>query len=72
MGIQEDPVFILTKTVAVKFCSKTRFHEAETMRFVSHHTSIPIPKVLDVWTNKDGCATMIVEWVEEQSSFCLA
>jgi aminoglycoside phosphotransferase (APT) family kinase protein len=59
-------VYRLTKTVAVKFCSKSRSHEAETMQFVSRHTSIPIPRVLHVWTNEDGCATMMMEWVEGQ------
>ena len=60
-------VYRLTKTIAIKFCSKTRSHEAETMRFVRTHTSIPIPEVVDVWTKEDGCVAMVMEWVEGQN-----
>jgi thiamine kinase-like enzyme len=37
------------------------------MQFVRGRTSIPIPKVLDVWTREDGCVVMVMQWVEGQS-----
>jgi serine/threonine protein kinase len=59
-------VYRLTNATAIKFCMKTRSHEAETMRFVRTHTSISIPEVLDAWIKEDGSLTMVMEWVEGQ------
>ena len=37
------------------------------MQFIQGYTSIPMPKVLDVWTKEDGCGVMVVEWMEGQN-----
>ncbi|EKM76282.1 hypothetical protein AGABI1DRAFT_45097, partial [Agaricus bisporus var. burnettii JB137-S8] len=33
-----------------------------TTQYIGRHTSIPVPKIIDVWTEKDGSA--VLEWVD--------
>ncbi|KAF8525361.1 kinase-like domain-containing protein [Gautieria morchelliformis] len=57
-------VIRLTKTTAFKRAFATSF-EAETMRFISLNTSIPIPKVIDHWVMPQaGREGIIMEWIQ--------
>jgi len=57
-------VFRLTKSIAIKFGIKVRSYEAGTMRYIRQHTSIPVPDVFDVWTQKDGSPVIVMEWID--------
>lgn len=40
------------------------FVEAEAMRFVAEHTSIPVPKIYDVWASDDKFGYLVMEYIE--------
>lgn len=46
-------VFILTNTLCVKYGSHVHLSEASTMRFLTQHTSIPVPEVYCGFTYSD-------------------
>lgn len=53
--------------VIVKYGSLVREVEAETMQFVSSHTSVPIPKVHGTFTNEDGITFIVMEFVRGET-----
>lgn len=53
--------------VVVKYGSLVRQVEADTMQFVSLHTSVPIPKVHGTFTNEDGVTFIVMEFVRGET-----
>lgn len=47
---REGNVLMLTDGICVKYGRRVHLSEASTMRFISQHTSIPVPKVLCAFT----------------------
>jgi aminoglycoside phosphotransferase (APT) family kinase protein len=41
--------------------------EAEATHYVALHTSIPVPAVYDFWTEDDGCACVVMEYMDGQT-----
>lgn len=53
-------VLMLTNRLCVKYGRRVHLSEASTMRFISQHTSIPVPKVLSAFTHS-GCTYIVME-----------
>lgn len=58
-------VYPLSHRMVVKTGSDVRLDEAATMRFISEHTSIPVPKVLSAFVRK-GTAYIVMEKIQGQ------
>ncbi|OTA94094.1 hypothetical protein M434DRAFT_394996 [Hypoxylon sp. CO27-5] len=59
------PVYKLDSKTIVKSSTRTRLVEAETMRFVRQHTSIPVPEVYNAYKDEEsGHTRIIMEFVE--------
>lgn len=48
----------------VKFGTRPSLREAETMKFVRDHTSIPVPRVYDAYTDDEGDGYIIMDYVD--------
>ena len=64
----ESPVPPWTKCVFFKYGSRT---EADAQRFVRAHTSVPVPKVFDSWTDYEGRHVIAMERVAGDTAFDL-
>lgn len=53
-------VLMLTSGICVKYGKLVRLSEASTMRYISQHTSIPVPEVLCAFT-RSGCTYIVME-----------
>ncbi|OTA68434.1 kinase-like protein [Hypoxylon sp. EC38] len=59
------PVYKLDSKTVVKSSKITRLAEAETMRFVRKHTSIPVPEVYNAYKDEEsGHTRIIMEFIE--------
>ncbi|CAG7956139.1 unnamed protein product [Penicillium olsonii] len=56
-------VLMLTSRVCVKYGSRVHLSEASTMRFISQHTSIPVPKVICAFTHS-GRTYIVMERIQ--------
>jgi aminoglycoside phosphotransferase len=54
---------MLTDGICVKYGRRVHLSEASTMRFISQHTSIPVPKVLCAFTRSD-CTYIVMERIK--------
>lgn len=55
----------LTKSTVVKFGQAAHLRlEAEATRYAALHTSIPVPIIYDMWTQDDGNAVLVMEFME--------
>ncbi|KAJ5189667.1 Aminoglycoside phosphotransferase [Penicillium cf. griseofulvum] len=57
---REGNVLMLTDGICVKYGRRVHLSEASTMRFISQHTSIPVPKVLCAFT-RSGWTYIVME-----------
>ncbi|KAJ5697413.1 hypothetical protein N7488_011097 [Penicillium malachiteum] len=57
---RQGSVLMLTNGVCVNHGRYIHLSEASTMRFISQHTSIPVPKVLCAFTHSESGVTYIV------------
>ncbi|KAJ5720912.1 kinase-like protein [Penicillium malachiteum] len=60
---REGNVLMLTDGICVKYGRRVHLSEASTMRFISQHTSIPVPKVLCAFT-RSGWTYIVMERIE--------
>jgi aminoglycoside phosphotransferase (APT) family kinase protein len=59
------PVFKIDATTAVKTGDCVRLAEANSMKFVREHTTIPVPKVYNVYKDQDtGHVRIVMEFIE--------
>ncbi|KAK7554202.1 kinase-like domain-containing protein [Phyllosticta citricarpa] len=57
---QSGGVLMLSTHLCVKYGPSKSLAEASTMRFVAHHTSVPVPKVHCAFTH-NGCTYIVME-----------
>ena len=60
---RQGTVLMLTGGICVKYGRGVHFSEASTMRFISQHTSIPVPKVLCAFT-RAGRTYIVMERIQ--------
>ncbi|KAH3603029.1 hypothetical protein KXV56_005737, partial [Aspergillus fumigatus] len=60
---REGNVLMLSGELCVKYGRRVHLSEASTMRFVSQHTSIPVPKVLCAFT-RSGRTYIVMERIK--------
>jgi len=59
------PVFKIDATTIVKTGDSVRLTEAETMRFVREHTTVPVPKVYNAYKDEEtGHVRIVMEFIE--------
>ena len=59
------PVYKINSQTVVKSGQSVRMSEAETMKFVRERTTIPIPQVLDAYTDEQsGMVRIVMEFIE--------
>ena len=60
--------FRIGRRTLIKTGKRVRLAEAHTLQFIAANTSIPVPKVIDAWTLKDGGAAILMEWIEDATT----
>lgn len=60
---REGNVLMLTDGLCVKYERRVHLSEASTMRFISQHTSIPVPKVICAFT-RSGRTYIVMERIK--------
>ncbi|CEJ58686.1 hypothetical protein PMG11_07335 [Penicillium brasilianum] len=60
---REGNVLMLTDGLCVKYGRRVQLSEASTMRFISQHTSIPVPRVLCAFT-RSGRTYIVMERIK--------
>lgn len=56
-------VFRIAPRLLLKINLCRRFAEANTLRFIKENTSIPVPAVIDAWSDQDGRSITLIEWI---------
>ncbi|KAE8390400.1 kinase-like domain-containing protein [Aspergillus alliaceus] len=60
---RKGSVLMLTETLCVKYGAWVHLSEAHAMRYISQHTSIPVPKVLCAFAHND-CTYIVMERIK--------
>src|ERR1700722_7531568 len=58
-------IFRIGRQTVLKTGKRVRLTEAVTLRFIAENTKVPVPKVFDAWTLRDGGAAILMEWIED-------